>query len=194
MALNQTILTPLTLFSGSLSAHTAGSGSTQGQLMAIISSSIPAFQSAFWNYKIKTETTYNTSSTAVNISELTVNLTGSATTGYHIIIGYYGLGCSSVTNAPRLGNAQASTTDGSVVTELPDTLTSLIANWEGTTGPNSTTWPSANINNFYLGRHIFIGKPNTSTGTFIPTLAVNATGSGITASMGPSIIFWKKFT
>jgi len=194
MALNQTIQTPLTLFSGSLSAHTVGSGATQGQLMTIISSSIPAYQSAFWNYKIKTDTTYNTSATAVNISELTVNLTGSATTGYHIIIGYYGLGCSSVTSAPRLGNVQTSTTDGSVVTEMPDTLTSLIANWEGTTGPNSTTWPSTNINNFYLAKHIFIGKPNTSTGTFIPTLAVNVAATGVTASMGPSIIFWKKFT
>jgi hypothetical protein len=194
MALNQTIQTPLTLFSGSLSAHTVGSGATQGQLMTIISSSLPTFQGAFWNYKIKTETTYTTSSTAVNISELTVNLTGSTTTGYHIIIGYYGLGCSSTTNSPRLGNSQASTSDGSIVTELPDTATSVTANWEGTTGPNTTTWPSNNVNNFYFARTIFIGKPNSSTGTLTPTLALNATGSGVTASMGPSIVFWKKFT
>ena len=43
----------LTLFSGSLSAHSVAGGSTQGQLMTLLSSSLPSFQAPFWNYKIK---------------------------------------------------------------------------------------------------------------------------------------------
>lgn len=194
MALNQTLLTPLTLYSGSLSAHTAGAGATQGQLMAIISSSIPSYQSSFWNYKIKTEITYTTSSIQNSIPELTVNLTGSATAGYHLIIGYYSIGCSSTTTPPRLGNSQTSLNDSVVLTELPDTLTSIMDGWENTTGPSTLTHPSSDVNNFYLARHIFIGKPNTSTATFTPTLAIQIAGAGLTASMGPSIVFWKRFT
>jgi hypothetical protein len=189
MALNQNIQTPLTLYSGSLSAHTVASGATQGQLMTIISSSLPAYQSAFWNYKIKTETTYITASAQTTISELSVNLTGS---GYFLIIGYYGIGGSSTTNPPRLGNSQTSLTDSSIITELPDTLTSVQHNYEGTTGPPITTWPSNNINNFYLAKHIFIGKPNATSATFIPSIAVSSSAANITASMGPSVIFYKK--
>jgi len=191
MGLNQTIQTPLTLFSGSISAHTVAAGSTQGQLMTIISSSIPAYQAAFWNYKIKTETTYVTASAQTAVSELIVNMTSA---GYYLIIGYYGIGCSSTTTGVRLGNLQTSLNDSSVVTEVPDTLTSVLDNWEGTTGPTATTFPSNNVNNFYLAKHLFIGRPNTATATFTPSIAVSTAAAGVTASMGPSVIFWKKIT
>lgn len=190
MGLNQDIRTPLTLFSGSLSAHTVAGGANQGQLMTIISSSLPSFQAPFWNYKIKTETTYITSATQTQMPELRINLTD--TTAYYLIIGYYGIGASSTTNPPRLGNVLNSVGDIDVVTELPDSLTNIVANWEGTTGPPTTTWPSSNINNFYLAKHIMIGKPTANTATMVPSLAVSSSGVGITASMGPSIVFWKK--
>lgn len=191
MALNQSIQTPLTLFSGSLSSHIVAGGSTQGQLMSIISSSIPAYQAAFWNYKIKTDATYLTSSVQTSITELTVNMNAA---GYYLIIGYYGIGCSSVTTGVRLGNVQGSLRDSSVVTEMPETITSTLNNYEGTTGPTTTTFPSNNINNFYLARHLFIGRPNASTATFTPSIAVSTAAAGVTASMGPSVIFWKQIT
>ena len=193
MAINQTILTPLTLFSGSMTAHTVPAGATQGQLIGLLTSSIPSYNPAFWSYKIKTDTTYTTSATAININELQVTLTGTATSGYHLILGFYGIGCSSTTTAPRLGNVEASTNDGDVVTISPTSLTAVTANWNGST-TNHTTNPSSDVNNFYLHRHIFIGKPNSSTATFTPTLAVSTAGAGITASMGPSVIFYRRFT
>lgn len=193
MAINQNILTPLTLFSGSMTAYTVPAGVTQGQLIGLLTSSVPSYNPAFWSYKIKTDTTYVTSATATNINELQVNLTGSATTGYHLILGFYGIGCSSTTTAPRLGNAQSSLNDGDTVTLSPTTLTAIIGNWNGS-ATNATTNPSSDVNNFYLHRHIFIGKPNSSTATFTPTLAVSTAGAGITASMGPSVIFYRRFT
>jgi hypothetical protein len=191
MALNQEIQTPLTLFSGSLSAHTVAAGANQGQLMTIISSSLPSFREPFWNYKIKTETTYITSATQTQMPELRIFLTD--TTAYYLIIAYYGIGGSSTTNPPRLGNNATSLGDFDIVTELPDSLTNIVTNWEGTTGPPTTTWPSSNVNNFYFARHIGIAKPTSAiSATFTPSLAVSASAIGVTASMGPSIVFWKK--
>jgi hypothetical protein len=190
---NDNIVSPLMLFSGSLSSHT--NTLNAGRALAMISSSLPAIDTAFWNYKIKTETTYVTSSTQTPINELTVNLSSNGgTTGWHLIIGYYAIGCSSTTTGVRLGNSQASTTQASVVTEVPDTATSVQHNYEGSTGPPTTTSPSNNINNFYFAKHIFLGKPNSTTGTFTPSIAVSTAGAGITASMGPSIVFWKRIT
>jgi hypothetical protein len=188
MAINQTIETPLTLFSGSLSAHTVAGGATQGQLMTIISSSLPKYNPPFWNYKIKTETTYVTASAAVNINELVVNLT--STTQYFLIIGYYGIGCSSVTTGVRVGYNAASIRDGNITVEVPDTKTSYVVNWDGTTGAATTTFPSNDVNNFYLARHIIIGKPTATSATIRPTINVSAAGAGVTASIGPSVVFW----
>jgi len=190
MAINQTILTPLTLFSGSLSSHTVAAGATQGRLMGIISSSLPVFNAPFWNYKIKTQTSYFTSATAQNINELQVPLND--TNNYFLIVGYFGIGCSSTTNPPRFGSSLSNAGDASYYYEIPSSLTNTYQAWQTTTGPQITTWPSSDVNNFYLTKFVLIGKPNTAAGTYAPTLAVSSSGAGITSSMGPSVVYWTK--
>ena len=52
MALNQIIVSPLTLISGSISSYTLPSGSIQGNAQRITGSVLPTFNASVWQSKI----------------------------------------------------------------------------------------------------------------------------------------------
>jgi len=70
MALNQTIVSPLTSITGSISSF----NSRLGNALQIISSSLPTYQATGWQYKILTDPFTTTSTGQVDATGLQLKL------------------------------------------------------------------------------------------------------------------------
>ena len=181
MALNQNIFSPLTNIQGSISSFTHPLGNT----LQIISSSLPAYQSTGWQYKISTTTFTTTSTSSQNINDLQLTLANSKK---YTINGYI-LG-SSANVGYRLGVATGSA-EAYYAIEVP-TSTSGIAYGFNSTPLNANGWPSANLTNYYYVQiRAIVITAAAGVATFTPTLASAIALNTVAA--GPSVIYYREY-
>jgi len=118
MALNQTIVSPLTNITGSLSSFT----SPLGNAIQIISSSLPIYQSTGWQYKILTNPSITTSTTQVDVNALQLTLANSKK---YIINGYLFGSSNRIAVGLRVG-ITTTNTETYYVTEIPVSATNIV--------------------------------------------------------------------
>lgn len=185
MALNQTIFSPLTNYSGSISALT----SDIGTVLQIISSSIPAYQSTGWDYEIMTVPSSSTATTQTAVRDLTLTLQNSRK---YIVEGYLSGATAASANGLRVGiNTTAAETH--YVIENPTTTTAI--GYSFSTTNNAGSGPGANVTDYYL---IYIKALiitfATGNPTWVPTISSENAGGGATeVRLGPSIIYYRQY-
>jgi hypothetical protein len=183
MALNQTIVSPLTNITGSLSSFTSPSGNA----LKILSSYLPAYQATEWRYKILTTPFTTTLASLQSVTGLQLTLANSKK---YIINGY--LLASSIQSTNGIGFS-ISTTNAQAYyyIENPASTTGMSYTFNGTTVGTGT--PSTNINDYtlILIRAIVI---TTASGipTFTPTL--RSENNTLLVAIGPpSILYYTEY-
>ena len=183
MALNQTIVSPLTNITGSLSSFTSPSGNA----LQILSSSLPAYQATGWQYKILTTPFTTTLASLQSVTDLQLTLANSK----KYIINAYLLASSNQSNNGIGFSISTANAEAYYYIENPSSTTGISYSFNTTTVGTGT--PSTNINDYCLVliRAIVI---TTASGipTFTPTLrSENAT---LPVAIGPpSILYYREY-
>jgi hypothetical protein len=183
MSLNQTIFSPLTNYSGSISAYT----SDKGTVLQIISSSLLAYQNTNWEYKIMTVPSSSVSTTQTEVPNLRLNLLNSRK---YIVEGYLAGSTSATANGLRVGvNTTAAETH--YVIENPTSTTAIGYSFSVTNAAGSG--PGNSITNYFLVyiKGIIITAAVGSP-TWTPTISSEGAGGGSVA-LGPSIIYYRQY-
>jgi len=183
MALNQQILSPLTNYSGSISAFTSDSTTVLG----IISSSLPEYQSTGWEYKIMTVPSSSLATTQTPVNDLSLTLQNSKK---YIVEAYLGGSSTATANGLRVG-VITTAAETHYVIENPTTTTAIGYSFSNTNLAGSN--PGANISNYFLVyiRGIIITRAAGSP-TWTPTISSEGAGGG-TVALGPSIIYYRHY-
>ena len=182
MALNQTIVSPLTNITGSLSSFTSPLGNT----LQIISSSLPTYQATRWQYKILTTPFTTTSNVQQVVPGLQLTLVNSKK---YIINGYLLASSNQTLNGIRINVSTANTTVY-YATENANTATGIQYGFNAAV--NSASAASTNINDyqFVLIRAIAITLAS-GVPTFTPT--IHSENNGLDVRMGPSVIYYREY-
>jgi len=182
MALNQTIFSPLTNITGSLSSFT----SPLKNVLQIVSSSLPTYQATGWQYKILTTPFTSTSNIAQNVTDLQLTLANSKK---YIVNGYL-LG-SSVQATNGFGfNVTIANAEAYYSIENPNSATAMAYGFNSAI--NTLSSPCTNINDYVLVliRAIVI-TATSGVPTFIPTFRSENIG-GLVA-VGPSVLYYREY-
>lgn len=178
---------PLTLSTGSLSAHTDKANKNSLQLPPTI---LPTFTASNWKRLIKqniTTVTGAASATAVNITDLAITFANSKK---YLVVCYLACSASATTTGVRVGVASANSTIAYTI-ESPLTTTTVSVAHNAT--PATAESPSASITNYYLYKIWALVNTNAAgTPTFNPTLAAEA--NNLTVAMGEeSLVYYVEF-
>ena len=183
MALNQTIVSPLTNIEGSLSSFTSPSGS----VLQIISSSLPAYQATGWQYKILPFPIQTVSNILQNATDLRLTLANSKK---YIINGYL-LGSSTLaTNGLRIGVATANVETYYAI-EVPNTPTAIIYGFNQSV--NTLSVASTGLNDYQL---VLIRAIAITAASGVPTFTLtfaSENASSQAVNLGPSVIYYREY-
>jgi hypothetical protein len=183
MALNQTIFSPLTNYSGSISAFTSDDYTT----LEIISSSLPAYQRTGWEYKIMTTPSSSNDTAQTAVDDLRLNLLNSRK---YIVEGYLSGATSATANGLRVGIVTTAAETHYVI-ENPTSTTAIGYSFSVTNAAGSG--PGNSIQNYFL---IYIKGIIITAGagspTWAPTISSEGAGGGSVA-LGPSIIYYRQY-
>jgi hypothetical protein len=186
--LNQELISPLTLYSGSIISHTIPSGSIKGDILKMPTFQLPTFSTSSFKYELLPEDRFfaTTSTTAQNVTDLQLVLQNSSN---YLVVAY--MGGSSASNAVGFRSG-VNTANASVIvysTEIPASTTAITLGNNQASSP--TTSPASNIDNYYLIKTISIVRTAaTGTPTWTPTIFSETGG---TVRMGPSVIYYLKY-
>jgi hypothetical protein len=182
MALNQTIVSPLTNITGSLSSFTSPLGNT----LQIISSSLPSYQATGWQYKILTTPFTTTSNAQQVVPGLQLTFANSKK---YIINGYLLASSNQAANGIRI-NVSTANAETYYAIEHANTTTGVLYGFNSVI--NAASAASTNINDYQLVliRAIAI-TPVSGVPTFTPT--IHSENSGLDVRMGPSVIYYREY-
>lgn len=186
MPLNQTVFSPLTNYSGSISAFTSDSRT----VLQIISSSLPAYQNTDWDYVIMTTPSSSTAITQTPVTDLTLTLENNKK---YIIEAYLAGSTGATANGLRVGVSASVAVETHYVIEAPTTTTAIGYAFSITNAAGSG--PGNNVNDYYLTyiKAIAITKA-TGVATWAPTISSENAGGGATeVRLGPSIIYYRAY-
>lgn len=186
--LNQELVTPLTLYSGSLTAHSIPNGSTKGNILRLLSSQLPTFAASPIRYELQPEDAaqFTTSTTAVNITNLAITLQNSSN---YLIVAYIGGSSAASTVGFRSGVSVANASVNVYSIEIPNTATAVTIGNNQASAPTAS--PASNIANYYMIKHTCIVRTAaTGTPTWTPTI-YSETGGQVSA--GPSVVYYIKY-
>jgi hypothetical protein len=183
MALNQTIVSPLTNIKGSISSFTSPSGS----VLQIVSSSLPAYQATGWQYKILPFPIQTVSNIPQNATDLRLTLANSKK---YIINGYL-LGSSTLAaNGLRIGVATANVETYYAI-EVPSTATLIAYGFNAPVNAASAVSTGLNDYQLILIRAIAITAAS-GVPTFTPTFySENANTQAV--NLGPSVLYYREY-
>jgi hypothetical protein len=183
MPLNQTSFSPLTSFSGSISAYTSDNLSA----LEIVSSSLPAYQNTGWEYEIMSVPFSTTSSTQQSITDLTLTLQNNRK---YIVEAYLAASSTVSTNGIRVGVSASLSAETYYVIEVPTSATAIGYSYSNTNLAASS--PGNSISNYHF-THIKGVIITTATGvpTWAPTISSELAAS--TVALGPSIIYYRQY-
>lgn len=186
MPLNQTIFSPLTNYSGSISAYT----SDNFTVLQIISSSLPAYQNTGWDYVIMTTPSSSVSTTQTAVTNLTLTLENNKK---YIIEAYLAGSTAATGNGLRVGISTSAAVETHYVIENPTTTTAVGYSFSVTNAAGSG--PGNNVNDYYFVyiKAIAITRA-TGAATWVPTISSENAGGGATeVRLGPSIIYYREY-
>jgi len=186
MPLNQTIFSPLTNYSGSISAFTADDSS----LLQIISSSLPVYQSSSWDYIIMTNPITTTSTTQVDVSDLRLTLENSKK---YVVEGYLSAATIRSANGVRIGINPSAAVETYYAIEVPTSATAIGYAYNTTNLAGSGVGNS--LTDYYLVyiKALIITK-TTGAATWVPTyLSEGAAGGATDVAIGPSVIYYREY-
>jgi len=187
MALNQTIISPLTLISGSISAYTLPSGSIQGNAQRVTGSVLPVFNSSVWQSKILNFPFTTTSGTAVVVNDSTITLANSTK---YIFNGYVTGASATNTIGFRIGIQLANATTNVYAIEIPSGTAATTFGIQQT--PATANAPVSSATNYYvcvIKAIIFTAAAGSPTFA----LTLNAETAGTTVAVGPSVIYYRSY-
>jgi hypothetical protein len=182
MALNQTIVSPITNITGSLSSFTSPLRNT----LQIISSSLPTYQATEWEYKILTTPFTTTINTAQNVTGLRLTLANSKK---YIINGYLLVSSQVAANGIRIG-ITTSNIETYYYNESPNSISGMQYGFNASI--NAAAAASTNVNDYQLVQIRAIAiTPASGVPTFTPT--IHSENNGFEVRMGPSIIYYRQY-
>lgn len=183
MTVNQNIISPLTLYSGSISAYT----SDNRTVLEIISSSLPIYQATGWEYRIMTKPFTTALTAQQSVTDLQLTLQNSKK---YIVEAYLGGATSATGNGLRAG-VVTTAAETHYVIENPTTTTAIGFSFSITNSAGSG--PGASITNYFLVyiKGIIITTAAGSP-TWTPTISSEGAGGG-TVALGPSIIYYRQY-
>ena len=187
MALNPTIISPLTLISGSISAYTRPSESIQGNAQTIIASALPTFNAPVWQSKIINTPFTTTSGTAVTVPSSTITLANSTK---YIFNGYVTGASATNTIGFRIGILLANATTNVYAIEIPSSTTATTFGIQVT--PTTANAPVSSATNYFtcvIKAIVFTAAAGTPTFS----LTLNAETAGTTVAVGPSVIYYRSY-
>jgi len=187
MALNQTIISPLTLISGSISAYTLPSGSVQGNTQLITSSVLPVFNAPVWQSKILNTPFTTTSGTAVTVTDSTITLLNSTK---YVFNGYVTGASATNTIGFRIGILLANATTNVYAIEIPSSTTATTFGIQQT--PATANAPVSSATNYFVCvlKAVVI---TAAAGSPTFALQLNAETAGTTVAVGPSVIHYRSY-
>ena len=186
MALNQSIFSPLTAYSGSISSYT----SDNYNALQIISSSLPVYQNTGWEYKIMTVPSSSTGTVQVPVSDLTLTLQNSRK---YIVEAYLAGSTAASANGLRVGISASLSAETHYVIENPTSTTAIGYSFSNTNSAGSG--PGNNVNDYYLVyiKALIITR-GTGVPTWTPTISSENAGGGVTeVRLGPSVIYYRQY-
>jgi hypothetical protein len=187
MALNQTIISPLTIISGSISAYTQPSGSIQGNAQRITSSALPVFNAPVWESKILNTPFTTTSGTAVTVPGSTIALANSRR---YVFNGYVTGASATNTIGFRIGILLANATTNVYAIEIPSGATATTFGIQQT--PATVNAPVSSATNYFMciiRAVVFTAAAGSPTFS----LQLNAETAGTTVAVGPSVIHYRSY-
>jgi hypothetical protein len=187
MALNQTIISPLTLISGSISSYTLPSGSIQGNAQRIIAAALPTFNAPVWQSKIIHTPFTTTSGTAVTVPSSTITLLNSTR---YVFNGYVAGASATNTIGFRIGILLDNATTNVYAIEIPSGTTATTFGIQQT--PATVNAPVSSATNYFtcvIKAIVFTAAAGTPTFS----LTLNAETAGTTVAVGPSVIHYRSY-
>lgn len=182
MALNQNIFSPLTLYSGSLSAFT----SDAGNVLQIISSSLPIYQDTDWEYRIMTKPFITTLTAQQSVTDLQLTLQNNRK---YIVEAYLG-GASSATATGLRIAVITTAAETHYVIQNPTSTTAI--GYSFSVVNNAASAPGNSITNYFL---VYIKAIVITTATGSPTWTprIFSETAGVQVGLGPSVIYYKRY-
>lgn len=182
MALNQSIFSPLTLYSGSISSYTSDTTNA----LQIISSSLPIYQNTNWEYKIMTLPSSSIVTTQTPVNDLRLTLQNSKK---YIVEGYLSGANTSATVGLRVGVITTAAQTHYVI-QNPTSATAILYSFSVTNVVGSGA--GNNINNYFLVyiKGIIITDAAGSP-TWTPTISTETAGTAV--AIGPSVIYYRHY-
>jgi hypothetical protein len=181
MALNQTIVSPLTNITGSLSSFT----SPLGNALQIISSSLPTYQETGWQYKILTDPFTTTSTGQVDVTGLQLTLTNNKK---YIINGYLFASANRTAIGIRMG-ITTNNTETYYVIETPTSATLMGYAFNITSVAGST--PSTTITDYSLIQIKAIAiAASSGIATFTPNISSE---NGENVRIGLGVLYYREY-
>lgn len=186
MPLNQNIFSPLTNYSGSISAYT----SDNSTVLQIISSSLPVYQNTGWEYKIMTAPSSSLTTTQTPVTDLTLTLQNSRK---YIVEAYLAGSTAASANGLRVGVSSSLSAETYYAIESPTSTTALgyafnTINLAGSGPGNSVT------DYYFITIKALVITTATGTATWAPTISSENQGGGATeVRLGPSIIYYRQY-
>lgn len=185
MPLNQSIFSPLTNYSGSISAFTSNAYT----VLQVISSSLPIYQATGWDYVIMTNPSSSIATGQTAVTDLTLNL--DANTKY-IVEGYLSGATAASANGLRVGVSVSAGVETHYVIENPTSTTAIGYAFSITNAAGSG--PGNNVNDYYLIYIKALVITRGGTPTWVPTISSENAGGGATeVRLGPSIIYYRAY-
>jgi hypothetical protein len=183
MALNQTIISPLTNIEGSISSFTSSSRNT----IQIDPSFLPSYEKTGWQYKILTNPVTTTSTAQVNVTGLRLTLANSKK---YIINGYLLGSTVSAGFGLRLGIESVANTEVYYTIETPTGTTAILLVNKITAVAGSL--PGAGLTNYCLIQvRAIVITPASGVSTFTPTFS--SENAANTVALGPSVIYYREY-
>jgi len=188
MALNLSIQSPLTLYSGSVTAHYIPGGTSAGEVLHMPTGSLPVFGTDGWDYIIKTNPFSTTLATAQNVNDLTITFTNNRR---YLVIGYLSGASSATAQGFRVGVSAANLTTNIYSIEVP-TSTTGIPTIGNNALANAGAAPAANTANYYFVKMTaVVTTAPTGVPVWRPTIQTETAGN--TAVIGPSVLYYKEY-
>lgn len=183
MPLNETIFSPLTNYSGSISAFTSDNYTA----LQIISSSLPNYRDTDWEYVIMTTPSSSISTTQTAVTDLRLTLQNNTK---YIIEGYLLGSNAAAATGLRVGILAGVGTETYYSIQSPTTTTAIGYSFNVTN--NAASGPGSGITNYYFIyiKAIAITKI-AGAATWVPTISTETAGTAV--ALGPSIIYYRRY-
>lgn len=180
---NKALQAPLTLSSGSITAHTE---SGTGNLLKIRNTMYPTLGANIWKRLVKTTVTSSTSTTAAALTDLQITLVNSRK---YLVVCYLGVSSVQSTIGARISVSSANATVHYTI-ESPTSTTAVSITHSAAN--NTINSPASSVTNYYLYKvWALVITAATGTPTFAPALATETAANEV--RVNDSLLYYVEY-